>query len=253
MRPSLGLVGVGAFGTFLLRHILPFFRVTVCDPACDGDSLQRAYNVQVSTTLATIATCDIIVLATPVSALPAISSELAVFLGLEDAKTRPNPPIVMDVASVKVKPAEIMTASFPQHVDLIGLHPLFGPQSGKNGITGLGIAVCPLRGKALPKVTDFLTQTLGLKVMVTTPEDHDRDMAVAQGLTHMVAKIVHLMNLPEPKLTTTSFNLLHKAIEMVRHDSDALFRTISMDNPFMPEIKASFRESLLTVTENSTQ
>ena len=45
--------------------------------------------------------------------------------------------LVVDVASVKVKPTGWMEQHVPAHADIVGLHPLFGPQSGKNGIAGL--------------------------------------------------------------------------------------------------------------------
>jgi len=148
--------------------------------------------------------------------------------------------LVMDVGSVKVKPAEILSRVLPPATDIVCLHPLFGPQSGKNGIAGLKIVVCPLRGAREQGVVTFLRDTLGLEVSITTPEEHDREAAVVQGLTHLIAKVLIEME-PLPKnLTTRSFELMMEGVDMVRHDSMDLFLAIERDNPFSAELRRKF-------------
>ena len=53
--------------------------------------------------------------------------------------------IVADTCSVKQRPVEWMLRYLPERVHILGAHPLFGPDSGKDGIAGLKIAVCPVR------------------------------------------------------------------------------------------------------------
>lgn len=87
---------------------------------------------------------------------------------------------------------------------------------------------------------EFLTETLNLKVYDTTPEEHDREMAYVQGITHMVAKVFSRMNVPEIHQKTKTYTLLDEMVEMVRYDSDELFLAIQRDNPFVEVTKQSF-------------
>ncbi len=74
----------------------------------------------------------------------------------------------------------------------------------------------------------------------TTPDAHDRDAALSQGLTHLIAKVLVKMG-PLPRMTTTrSFDLLNEAIEMVRHDPPELFDAIEGLNPYASGVRRRF-------------
>jgi len=125
-----------------------------------------------------------------------------------------------------------MEAELPPFVDIVGTHPLFGPQSARDGIRGRKIAICPVRGNTAPRIAAFLRGTLGLKVFITTPEEHDRELAVVQGVTHLIAKVLVRMKPLPKRFTTASFDHLMQATEMVRHDAASVFLAIECDNPF---------------------
>ena len=73
-----------------------------------------------------------------------------------------------------------------------------------------------------------------------TPEEHDREAAYVQGLTHMLAKIVVALDLPSMRFPTRTYELMQQMVEMVRHDSDELFCAIERENPFAAEAKRAF-------------
>lgn len=228
--PELGLVGVGAFGAFALPHLAPHFAVHAHDPKRDLRALELPAGVRVAD-LATAASRDVVVLAMPVQQLGA---------AVEAVRPHLKPgALVLDVCSVKVKPSRLLL-SLPGHVDIVGTHPLFGPQSGKDGIRGLRIVVTPLRGERAGDVVRFLESKLGLRAILTTPEQHDRQMAYVQGLTHLVSRVIVAMDLPDLDQATPTFELLLRMVETVRYDSDELFRAICTDNPFVEEVKAKF-------------
>jgi prephenate dehydrogenase len=231
MTQSLGLIGVGAFGEFMLKHVAPFFVTYVYDKYRDLADVTQTYNVT-SVGFDKVCQCDIVVIAAPVNALQDIALEMKKHL-------KPGQ-LVMDVASVKTIPAAILRDTLPPGIDAISLHPLFGPQSGSQGIGGLNVAVCNVRGSRVPGVIKFLEEDLKLNAIQTTPEQHDTEMAFVQGLTHMIAKVFVSMDVPKIQQTTKTFDLLCQMVELVRYDSDELFRTIERDNPFMAEAKAKF-------------
>ncbi len=228
LRPRLGLVGFGAFGRLTAQALRPHFEVLAHDPAFPpGEEADGARGV----TLAQAAGCGVVVLATPVGALAEVVRAASPHL-------RPGA-LVLDVGSVKVGPAATMLAGLPPHVDIVATHPLFGPQSAAGGLTGLKIAVCPVRGDRGACVAAFL-ETLGLQVFVTTPEEHDREAALAQGLTHLIAKVLVAMEPLPTRMTTRSFDLVMQAVDMVRDDAPEVFAAIEHANPYSREVRRRF-------------
>ena len=227
-RPQLGLIGFGAFGRLTARHLSPWFDILAHDPAAsDGEGLARL------TTLEDAAACPTVVLAVPVGVLAETVEAVASHLT--------SGALVLDVGSVKMKPAQVMLEGLPETVQIVGTHPLFGPQSGKDGIAGLRIAVCPVRGdRAAWRVAAFCRRALALKVFVVSPEDHDREAATVQGLTHLIAKVLLAMEPLPTRMTTTSFERVMQGVDMVRHDSAAVFRAIEHDNPYAAEVRRRF-------------
>ena len=196
-RPRLGIIGFGAFGRLMAEHLHPFFDLRCHDPkhaAGDADAPQGVTFVD----LAEAARCPIVVLAMPVAAMAQAVQAIAPHLA-------PGV-LVLDVGSVKALPAEIMTAGLPDHVDVVGTHPLFGPQSARNGLAGLKIALCPIRGEQAPRIAAFLRRHFALDVI----------------------------------MTTRSFDLLMEGINMVRDDAPEVFDAIERLNPFAAEMRRKF-------------
>lgn len=224
--PEIGMIGCGAFGRLVLRHLAPYARFKAYDPA-----LNAAPEGAVLASFEDCAACPIVLLATPVSALASVVKRISPHI-------RPGA-LVIDVGSVKAKPAGIMRAGLPAHAQILCTHPLFGPQSAKDGLTGLKIVLCPLRSPATPKVASFL-RSLGLEVIISTPEEHDRELAVAQGLTHLIAQVLLKMEPLPSAMTTRSFDLIKQAVDMVRYDAPEVLHAIEQENPFAAEVRERF-------------
>ena len=230
-RPRLGIIGFGAFGRLMAQHLQPYFQLCAYDPAVPPGPFAAMPDVTM-TSLAEAARCPFVVLAVPVSRLE--DSVAAVSPHLQPGV------LVLDVGSVKSIPAEIMRRALPATVDIVATHPLFGPQSARYGIAGLKIAVCPIRGDRAPRVAAFLRKCLQLDVIVTTPEAHDREAAMVQGLTHLIAKVLVQMEPLPTQMTTKSFDLIMQAVGMVRDDAPEVFQAIERSNPFSLEVRRRF-------------
>jgi len=227
-RPRLGLIGFGAFGRLTARHLATWFDILAHDPtAADGEGVATLVSLEEA------AACPTVVLAVPVEALEATLEAIRPHLS-SDA-------LVIDVGSVKVKPARLMAEALPEGVRIVGTHPLFGPQSARDGVAGLRIAVCEVRGQRdARRVAAFCRKMLKLNVFQVSPEDHDREAATVQGLTHLIARVLLAMEPLPTRMTTASFERLMQAVDMVRHDSPAVFRAIERDNPFAAEVRERF-------------
>ncbi|MDB6175888.1 prephenate dehydrogenase [Paracoccus sp. Z330] len=223
-QPRLAIIGFGAFGQLIARHLRPHLPVFVCDPRHRANDLPHI-------SLTEAAACDIIVLAVPLPQFEPVLRQIAPHL-------RPGA-TVMDVASVKIGPAEAMERILPGHVEIIATHPLFGPESARDGIAGHRIAWCPLRGAGHRRIGALL-RVMGLDLVRTTPDQHDRDMAVVQGLTHLIARSLDRLEPQTTRLTTASFRRLSEAVAMVRADSPELLHTILAENPHAGPVRQQF-------------
>ncbi len=230
-KKSVGIIGFGAFGMLIAQHISGHFDVSAYDTS--SGLADRAAELGVTlVSLEAAAQCDVVVLATPVSCFTEIVTAIAPFC-------RPGV-LVIDVGSVKVQPSEEMEKILPDHVDIVATHPLFGPESARDGIKGLKIAICPLRGFRHRRLATYLTMRLGLQVIQTTPQEHDREAAMVQGLTHLIAKVLCDMGPLPTRMTTRSFDLLVTAISMVQHDAPEVFEAIEKANPYAPDVRRRF-------------
>jgi prephenate dehydrogenase len=94
--------------------------------------------------------------------------------------------IFCDLTSLKIGPVAAMMES---EASVIGLHPMFGP--GVPSLRGQTIVATPARcsRETLQAVLSIFEQE-GAALTISTPEEHDRIMALVQGLTHSVTLLV---------------------------------------------------------------
>ncbi|MEL7669535.1 prephenate dehydrogenase [Methanobacterium sp.] len=91
--------------------------------------------------------------------------------------------LIMDVTSVKEEPSRIMQEYVPYGVEVLPIHPMFGPRI--RSLDGQVIVVTPTnKGRWYNKVYNFFERE-NARIIVTTPEIHDQMMSVVQGLTHL--------------------------------------------------------------------
>ncbi len=221
----------------MCTHVRSHFDVRVHD---DADRTSEAREIGISfVPLAEAANADMLVLAVPVQRMEPLLRQLAPLLAQRN-------PLVLDVASVKLKPIALMRDLLPPETEIIGTHPLFGPQSGKHGIEGLPIAYCPFRAgeERIACVRSFLSQTLKLRVLDVSPEEHDRQMAYVQGLTHLISRAAAALDLPKTDLATLAYRRFAEMSESLAGDSWELFETIENQNPFAETVREEFLRNL---------
>lgn len=230
---SLGLIGFGQFGQLAAGVLKAHFDVLVSDPAPNAAEQARAIGVRFGA-IEDAAARDIVVVAVPVPAMRAVFASIAPHL-------QPGA-LVVDVGSVKVMPAQWMTELLPASVDIVATHPLFGPQSvARDGLPGLRFVVCPIRGDRHEKVAAF-GRSLGLAVTVTTPEEHDEEMAYVQALTHLIGRSLVNLGIPDERLATQSYQHLLELCGLIGADTFELFTAIQTQNPFAPKVVGAFVE-----------
>lgn len=236
-KPTVTIIGFGSFGSLCARVLSPHALVSVLDPDHIRATAARDAGFDIVCHVVDIS-ADVVLLAVPLPAMEGVLVALAPHL---------NPgQLVVDVCSVKEKAAQLMRDLLPGDVEILASHPMFGPQSAKLGLAGSQIVLCPIRGKMWWRHGAFLRAVLGLKVLISTPENHDRQAAMTQGLTHMLAHAYRTLGMP-PRIRTRSFNLLDQAFGLVADDAPEVFSAITQDNPHVAEMRDRLIDALASV------
>ena len=241
---TLGLIGFGQFGRLAAERLKPHFDILVTDVA-DRSADARASGVAFGS-LEAAARREVVIVAVPVPAMRATFAAIAPHL-------QPGA-LVVDVGSVKVLPVQWMLETLPAHVDIVATHPLFGPQSALNGLQGQRLVICPVRGDRHHKIAE-LAARFGLVPSITTPEEHDREMAYVQALTHLIGRSLVNLGIPDEALKTTSYQHLLELCRLIGDDSFELFTAIQTLNPYASEVVGAFvgqAESLLAQVKTKT-
>jgi len=237
---KVSIIGFGNFGRLVAKHLAKKMQVVVTDIADQAEVARRLGVKFVS--LDEAMKNKIIILAVPMENLEETLEKLKHKLSAGS--------LVIDVCSLKVFSTKLMKKILPSHVEIIGTHPLFGPNSTPNGIGGMKIALCQVRSKeeTFERVKRF-SVGLGLQVFVTSPEDHDRQMASSQALTHFVGQVAKRMNLERVNLSTKTFDDLMDIMDVIKNDTPKLFNNMQQINPFAEEVRNDFIENSLELND----
>jgi len=235
---TIGIIGFSRFGQLLAKILKPYGEVYVWNRS---DKSQDAKNLGVKLVeLEKVCQCDWIFVAVAISATEAMIKKIAPVVKKGS--------LVMDVCSVKVLPAKWLHAYLPQEVEIMATHPMFGPDSAKEGTNDLQWVICPLRisSERLEEVYKVL-RSLGINIIKTTPEDHDQQTAVSLALVHFIGRGLEEFGIKDQQIKTLGFERLLKVNETVTHDSFGLFLDMQRFNPYTKKSRKKFIKALKKV------
>ncbi|MDB4835102.1 prephenate dehydrogenase/arogenate dehydrogenase family protein [Cyclobacteriaceae bacterium] len=238
---EIGLVGFGSFGKFIFKQISPYFQVKVHDQHISQTSLTKFEITNYS--LEEVTQCDVIILSVPVQFLKKVIKNVAKHINKNA--------LVIDVSSVKERPIKMMEKYLPDTVGILGTHPLFGPQSGANGISGLNMVISPVRidRVRLRYIVQFLEDELELVLLKRTAEVHDKQMAYVQALTHFIGRAINEIDIPDIEQKTPAYQFLLNIKKNLGKDSLDLFLTIERENPYATDVLDDFMKELQRLRE----
>jgi len=234
---TIGVFGLGRFGSFwastLHQHfpndtILGYSRQSAPPPGVQRVDLFHLCQAE------TLFLCN------SISSMPEVLSQIKPYLSPTT--------LVVDTCSVKVYPVQVMLQHLGSDRPLLATHPMFGPDSAKQGLKNLPIVVHPLGGDH-PLQDDWLRrfQEMGLRVLLMSPEEHDEVAAFTQGLTHLVGRVLKEMNLEQHPMATKGFSNLFEIMNQTCNDPWQLFLDLQRYNRFTPLMREKFLQSLRTV------
>jgi arogenate dehydrogenase (NADP+) len=145
--------------------------------------------------------------------------------------------LFVDVLSVKVFPKNLLLGVLPEEVDILCTHPMFGPDSGKGSWEGLNFMYEKVRigeeKDRQERVDSFLSifRDEGCRMVEMTCEEHDRDAASTQFITHSVGRTLGAMKLQKTDIDTKGYESLLSLVENTANDSFDLYYGLFLYNP----------------------
>jgi len=228
---TIGIIGFGRFSRLMIRYLADDFKVTVYDRRhrTDDISLLGGYAGSLADTCA----CDIVIPSVPISTMKSILEQVGPLLHSAN--------LVMDICSVKTYPVQWMTEILPPDVPFLATHPMFGPDSAADTLTGQKIILSRQRvdSDRYECIRDYL-KSKGLVVIETTPEEHDRQMAATLALTHFIGRSLAEYGAEPFEIDTEGYKRLLFTLETVTHDTWELFTDMHRYNPFAKEMRDRF-------------
>jgi prephenate dehydrogenase len=190
---SVGIVGVGMMGgSIALAALRAGYRVSLYDRiASEKLTGPKFRNASVAKNLAELVSKSrLIILATPIAALPQIGSSLSEMVT--------SAHVVSDVASVKRPVSELLANAFRNRCEYVPAHPMAGSEkSGAEAaradlFVGAVTLLCPdlaAEPASVALVTSFWAK-LGTRVVLVSVSEHDKLVAVMSHLPHLVAALL---------------------------------------------------------------
>lgn len=238
---QIGIIGFGGFGTLAASVLKKIAGIKVYHYKKSAEILEKARIIGVELTdFKTAASSDIVIIATPISKTEKVIKQVAQY-----AK---NGALILDVCSVKVYPCQWLKKYMPKTVGIMGTHPMFGAitanfdlKKQKWDLKDKQIVLCPLRIKRqnLQKIKNILIG-LGLKVIETSPENHDQQNAVTLSLVHFLGRSLWQAEIREQGIYTPGFSDLLKIYRHTTGDSWELFYDMNNYNPYAKKIRKKF-------------
>ncbi len=233
----IGIIGYGRFGQLAAQHLSRHYPLAVFDPKLKAGK-RLAKNIQSVSMPDLLAQSRWVMVGIPAQKLEAFWKKWGKSFGPQH--------VVVDVCSVKLLPVRLMKLHGKKAGTLVAAHPLFGPYSARNGITGLTLVLSLVRGRQADyqKLKSFTAKKLSLRVLERSPRWHDEQMAYVQALTFFIGRALNNMRIPHSELSTLTYRHLLEIKQIVGSDTPALFQTLQKANPFAAAVRAKLLQEL---------
>ncbi|KAK9085663.1 hypothetical protein Sjap_026074 [Stephania japonica] len=217
---KIGIVGFGNFGQFIAKAIQRQGHQVLATSRSDYSDYCQQHKIKFFRDVDGL--CE--EMPDVVLVCSSIMSTEAVLGSIPMEKLSPDT-IFADVLSV-----------LPRGFGIICTHPMFGPESGKNGWEGLPFVYDKVRvaeyGAQQRNCQRFLSifECEGCRMVEMSCEEHDRYAAGSQFITHTIGRILSHLDLESTPINTKGYESLLKLTENTVSDSYDLYYGLFMYN-----------------------
>ena len=237
-RLKIGIVGFGNFGQFLAKRMASQGHDVITTSRTPHAEVASKIGVRFLSSLDDF--CeehpDVVVLCTSILSTPEVVARMAEgpFFRLR------RDTLIVDVLSVKEFPKRLLLREVPKEFDIVCTHPMFGPDSGKHGWDNLPFMYERVRlkskeedgGASVARCDTFLGifEQEGCRMIPMSCEEHDRQAASTQFITHTVGRMLGEMAPQSTDINTKGYESLLTLVEQTCNDSFELYYGLFMYN-----------------------
>jgi arogenate dehydrogenase (NADP+) len=228
---KIGLIGFGNFGQFLAKRFVSSGSTVIATSITNYTSIANDLGVHYFKDADDF--CeehpDVVILCTSI-----LSTEKTL-RSFTIQRLKRNT-LFCDVLSVKQFPKQLLLKLLPQDFDILCLHPMFGPDSGKKSWQDLPLVFEKVRIGSEDTRTTRCNQLLkifekeGCRMVEMSCEEHDRQAASSQFITHTVGRMLGTMELTETSISTKGYDSLRSLVDNTSNDSFELYYGLFMYN-----------------------
>ena len=245
---KIGVVGLGLIGGSIYKSLSSKYELVGVSSTVKGENISNDYN--------TLKDCDLVFVCTPMSATLGVLDKLEVYL-------TPNT-IVTDVCSLKsFVSKKIYSYKF------IPSHPMAGTEnSGWDSsfpelFQGAKWVITPLNGVVIneQEILEKVIELMGAEVLITTPEEHDKAVALISHMPMVVAQAL-CENIKDNKLaqelassgfrdtTRLALSNLQMATDMVSMNSENIKQAFNgLQNSLECLLKNDYEQKATNIKE----
>lgn len=180
---------------------------------------------------------DVVIYSVPIGATPKLIREHAAFARTDQ--------MISDLTSIK---SGVIAALLETPSEILSIHPMYGPHA--RTMSGQTVVMCKARpGRWTPLIEEFF-RAEGAKLIDSGAEEHDRMMAVIQGLTHFsaitLARCLQNMGIDIQKtlqFTSPIYKVRMDMVGRIMAQDPALYAEIEVLNPYAYEAIEKLNEA----------
>ncbi len=235
-KMTVAVVGLGRFGYFWAKLLKSQFNVI----AWSRNPERKVPKGVKKVSFEALFDADALFLCNAISSMEAVATLLAPHL-------KPHT-VVLDTCSVKVYPLTVLKEQLPKGQPLIGTHPMIGPDSGRGGVKDKPLVITPVQQS--DEQLTFWKKTftkMGFKLVQLSAEEHDREAAYTQGITHFVGRVLGEMHLTPSEMATNGYQSLLNIVVQTCNDSWQLFEDLQYYNPYTDLMRKDLNQVLETM------
>ncbi len=231
---SISIVGFGRFGKTLYRLLNGEFQINLYDrnTSVFNDVLIESGDI-ICKNIKDVYKSKVVFYCVPISAFEKVISSHSEYF---------YDHLLIDTLSVKVHPLKVFRKYLSgKYSRAILTHPMFGPDSSKNGFKGLKLVMSNLDATEEEyKFWQKVFKRLGIAIIEMSPRKHDRLAAKSQGVTHFIGRILEELGYSQTEIDTVGARKLTEVMEQTCNDTWDLFTDLQIYNPYTKEMRISF-------------
>ncbi|KAM7506722.1 hypothetical protein LguiA_017175 [Lonicera macranthoides] len=243
---KIGIIGFGPFAHFLAITMIKQGHSVSATSRSDYSQLSRSMGISFFRDMESFIQSeqDVFLISTSIPSLSEVVNSIP-FSCLK------RPTLFADVLSVKEHPRDILLKAVPEESDVLCTHPMFGPESGKDGWKDLTFVYdrVRIRDETISSAFLHIFQSEGCKMLEMSCEEHDKLAARSQFLTHTIGRILSEMEIESTSIDTKGFQKLVELKESTTKDSFYLFSGLFVHNRFAHQQMENLEHALTKVKQ----